>query len=183
MMYAAALAGLRFAQRRTVAQWTMIDFAAAVAVGAIVGRSALAQDQSVMMGVVALATIIVAHWVVTIARFNPKIAKLVDHRVRVLVADGRIRRRQLAICGLTERDLLAQLRQQGHFSLEGLRYVLYEVKGGLTVVPASVPAEQLVRAGLRDAADFQGEGGGARGGSGARLCGGPADSARVGRAT
>lgn len=152
LMYLAALVGLRFAQRRTLAQWTAIDFAAAVAVGAIVGRSALAQDQSVAMGAVALAVIIAAHWLMTVARFKPPFAKVVDHRVRVLVVDGRLRRDQLRVCGLTENDVLAQLRQMGHFRLEGLRYVLYETKGGLTVVPDSVrPTEPLLAAGLRDA--------------------------------
>jgi uncharacterized membrane protein YcaP (DUF421 family) len=46
LMYATALFGLRLAHRRTLAQWTAIDFAAAVAVGAIVGRTAIARDQS-----------------------------------------------------------------------------------------------------------------------------------------
>ena len=37
LMYLAALVGLRLTYRRTLAQWTAIDFAAAVANGAIVG--------------------------------------------------------------------------------------------------------------------------------------------------
>lgn len=152
LMYLAALVGLRFAQRRTLAQWTTIDFAAAVAVGAIVGRSALAQDQSVAMGAIALGVIVAAHWLMTLARLHPALAKAVDHRVRVLLVDGQLRRGQLRICGLTENDVIAQLRQMGHFSLEGLRYVLYETKGGLTVVPDTVrTSEPLLVAGLRDA--------------------------------
>ena len=39
LMYLAALVGLRLTYRRTLAQWTAIDFAAAVANGAIVGRT------------------------------------------------------------------------------------------------------------------------------------------------
>ena len=55
--------------------------------------------------------------------------KLVDHRVRVLVAHGQLRRRQLFVCGLTEHDLAAQLRQRGVLDLSDVRYVLYEAKG------------------------------------------------------
>jgi hypothetical protein len=46
LMYGTALLFLRLAQRRTLAQWTIVDFAAAVAIGAIVGRTAVAESQS-----------------------------------------------------------------------------------------------------------------------------------------
>jgi uncharacterized membrane protein YcaP (DUF421 family) len=153
LMYATALLGLRLAHRRTLAQWTAIDFAAAVAVGAVIGRTAVAGSQSYLVGAVALATLLAAHAVVTLARGNRWVGKLVDHRVRVLVAHGRVRRRQLLVCGVTEHDLAAQLRQRGVLDLAGVRYVLYEAKGGLTVVPADAPEDAgLVREGLAAAA-------------------------------
>jgi hypothetical protein len=39
-MLAVAVVGLRLSPRRTLAQWTAIDVAAAVALGAIIGRTA-----------------------------------------------------------------------------------------------------------------------------------------------
>lgn len=155
LMYAAALVGLRLTYRRTLAQWTAIDFAAAVAMGAIVGRTAVASGQSVLVGVVALLTILVAHTVISAGRFSAVVAKLTDHRVRVLVRHGRVCGRQLRICGITESDLFAQLRQQGVYRLEDLRYVLYETKGALTIVPETgrdTPREDLLAAGLKGAA-------------------------------
>src|SRR5947209_2476542 len=119
----------RAAQRRTLAQWTAIAYAAAVAVGAIIGRTSLASGQSVAEGAVALLTLLAAHRLLMFARFERLFAKLVDHRVRVLVAHGKLRRSQLWICGLTENDVLAKLRQSGVRQLEELRYVLYETKG------------------------------------------------------
>jgi uncharacterized membrane protein YcaP (DUF421 family) len=75
--------------------------------------------------------------------------------VRVLVDHGRLDRRQLRRCGLTDDDLYAHLRERGVFDLAGLRYVMYEAKGGLTVVPESEiergPEPPLVRAGLHAA--------------------------------
>lgn len=103
--------GLRLAHRRTLAQWTAIDFAAAVAVGAITGRTAIAGAQSYLVGAVALFTILAAHAAATVARSNRFLGKAVDHRVRVLVHHGRVRRNQLRICGVTEHDLFAQLRR------------------------------------------------------------------------
>ena len=77
--------------------------------------------------------------------------------MRVLVDHGRLLPRQLRICGLTENDVLAKLREQGVHDLAELRYVLYETKGELTIVreadapPADGP---LVRVGLQDAAGY-----------------------------
>ena len=154
LMYGTAVLGLRIAHRRTLAQWTAIDFAAAVAVGAIVGRTAVASSQSLLIGVIALLTILLAHALVTFSRYLPWVARLTDHRVRILVDHGRLCRRQLLVCGLTERDLFAQLRQQGVHELDALRYVLYEAKGGLTVVrenPGDGADPLLVSHGLEEA--------------------------------
>ncbi|MFL6147470.1 MAG: DUF421 domain-containing protein [Pseudonocardiaceae bacterium] len=157
LMYCTAVVGLRVAHRRTLSQWTAIDFAAAVAIGAIVGRTAIAGDQSLAVGAVALVTILAAHWIATVGRFNSWIVNLVDHRVRVLVDHGQLRDDQLRLCGLTESEVLAQLRRHGVASVSELRYVLYETKGELTIVREpgdGSPDSELVRIGLRDAADF-----------------------------
>jgi uncharacterized membrane protein YcaP (DUF421 family) len=134
LMYATALVLLRIGERRTLAQWTLIDFAAAVAIGAIVGRTATARNSSWVVGAVALATIIVVHRIMSVLRFNPIFNKLTDHRIRVLAADGELRRAQLRRCGLTDNDVLSELRQRGIFDLADVKYVIYETKGGLTLV-------------------------------------------------
>jgi uncharacterized membrane protein YcaP (DUF421 family) len=155
LMYLIVLVGLRISQRRTLAQWTIIDFAAAVATGAIMGRTAIARGQSFVFGAAALLTIITAHWVVSMARFQSSLGKVVDHRVRVLVHNGQLRKDQLRLCGITDSDLLSHLRQRGYHSLSGLRYVLYEPKGALTVVTDDEGDTDLVKSGLQDAAGYQ----------------------------
>lgn len=97
-----------------------------------------------------------AHALVTVARGNRWVAKAVDHRVRVLVDHGQLRRDQLRLCELTENDVLAKLRELGIADLADLRYVLYETKGELTVVRETGAGTDgaLVRAGLADAAGF-----------------------------
>ena len=156
LMYGVALLGLRFAHRRTLAQWTAIDFAAAVAIGAVMGRTAIASGQSFALGAVALVTFLAVHTFAIFLRFSSVMAKLSDHRVRVLVSHGQVRRRQLYICGITENDLLSRLRNDGVRDVSELRYVLYETKGELTLVredrsPGEAP---LVKSGLEDAAGF-----------------------------
>jgi uncharacterized membrane protein YcaP (DUF421 family) len=155
LMYATAVLLLRVAQRRTLSQWTAIDFAAAVAVGAIVGRTAVASGQSYAIGAVALLTILAAHSLVTFARMQRWFAKLVDHRVRVILEHGELRHSQMVLCGLTENDVLAKLRQSGVRDLSELRYVLYETKGDLTIVREDDADGALVRGGLETAAGYR----------------------------
>jgi uncharacterized membrane protein YcaP (DUF421 family) len=152
-MYAVALVGLRLAPRRTLAQWTAIDVAAAVALGAIIGRTAIARDQSLAVGAAALVAILAANYVVAVCRFHPRFAGLVDHRVRVLVDHGRLLPDQLRRCGLIEAEVLAHLRQHGVGALTDVRYVLYESKGELTIVPEhgpGTPDPELIRIALAD---------------------------------
>ncbi|MFD0899324.1 DUF421 domain-containing protein [Actinomadura sediminis] len=115
LMYAAALLALRVGERRMLAQWTTTDFVAAVAIGAIIGRTAVASRQSFVVGAVAIATLVAVHRAASVLRFHRWGRKLSDHPVRVLVTHGRISGRQLRVCGLTESDLYAQLRRRGVF--------------------------------------------------------------------
>ena len=155
LMYVTALFALRVGERRTLAQWTIIDFATAVAMGAIIGRTAIAGSQSYATGAVALVTLVAVHRAASLLRFSPVLGKLADHRVRVLVDDGQVRERELRRCGLTDNDLFAQLRQRGVFSLDQVRYVLYEAKGDITVVRQGAEGTpHLVEAGLEGAADY-----------------------------
>lgn len=134
LMYVSALLALRIGERRTLAQWTVIDFVGAVAMGAIVGRTSLASNQSYVFGLVAIATLVLAHRVASVVRFSEYGNRIIDHRVRILVAHGQIRPRELRRCGLTDNDLFMQLRQRGIESLDGIRYVIYETKGSISVV-------------------------------------------------
>lgn len=158
LMYATALLALRIGERRTLAQWTIIDFATAVAMGAIIGRTAIAGTQSYLTGAVAVCTLVVIHRVASVLRFRPVLGKLFDHRIRVLVADGKLRPGELRKCGLTDGDLFTQLRQRGVFAIEDARYVLYEPRGSITIVRRDVlpdPEPELVRDGLEHAAGYR----------------------------
>lgn len=109
----------------------------------------------VRVGAVALISLVAVHRLASLLRFSPLFGKLADHRIRVLVADGELRRRQLRLCGLTDNDLHAELRQRGVFDVQELRYVLYEAKGGLSLVRRDEDDEPLVTAGLAAATGFR----------------------------
>ena len=147
-MYAVALAGPRLSPRRTLTQWTAIDVAAAVALGAIIGRTAIAGDQSLAVGAAALMAILAAHYLLASCQFHPRVAGLVEHRVKILIDHGQLCQGQLRRCGLIEGEVLAHLRRNGVISLSDVRYVLYESSGELTIVPErgpQVPDPDLVQ--------------------------------------
>lgn len=153
LLYCTALAGLRVATRRTLAQMSLFDFVTALAVGAVIGRTATADETSYIQGAVALATLITAHRLVSVLRFHTTAARLLDHRVRVLMVDGQLRRRQLWICGLTSEDLYAALRHQHIPRTAQVRYVLYERTGGFTIVRTDEQTSELVATAIRHSPD------------------------------
>lgn len=153
LLYITALVGLRLGTRRTLAQMSLFDFVTALAVGAVIGRTSTASDTSYLEGAVALLTLIVIHRIVSLLRRHPIAARVLDHRVRVLMVDGQIRRRQLWICGLTAEDLNAALRQQHIPRAAQVRYVLYERTGRFTIVHHDERTSELIATALRHAAD------------------------------
>lgn len=152
LLYATALGGLRIGTRRTLAQMSLFDFVTAVAMGAIIGRAATSASTSYVQGAAAMLSHIVVHRLVSLLRYRPAFTRFTDYRLRILAADGRVRQRQLRICGLTSEDLQAALRQRGVTRLEDVSLVIYERAGGLTIVPRSSPGGALIDAAVASAA-------------------------------
>ena len=151
LLFAVAVIGLRLGERRTLAQLTAFDFAVAVAIGAIIGRGATASDTSFATSAVALVTFLVAHRAVAIGRRHSRVARLIDHPPRVLVAHGEVQEKELARAGLTDEDVYALLREHGVGDLGQVGYLLYETRGAVTVVGAGREPGPLVRDGLNAA--------------------------------
>ena len=157
LMFAVAVIGLRLGERRTLAQLGAFDFVVAVAIGAIIGRTATASS-SFATGAVALVTLLVVHRLVAFARRHSRIARLIDHPPRVLVAQGEIQDRELARAGLTAADVYALLRQQGVDDLGQVGYLLYETRGVTTLIgtdgePGPLLRDGLAAAGYRNGAE------------------------------
>jgi uncharacterized membrane protein YcaP (DUF421 family) len=151
LMFAVAVVGLRLGERRTLAQLGAFDFAVAVAIGSIIGRTVTASDTSFLTGAVALVTLLAVHRLIALARRHSRIARAVDHPPRVLVARGAVQDRELAQAGLTTADLYALLRQQGIDDLNQVGYLLYETRGATTLVGADREPGPLTREALSSA--------------------------------
>jgi len=158
LMFAVAVVGLRLGERRTLAQLGAFDFAVAVAIGSIIGRTVTASDTSFLTGAVALVTLLAAHRLVALARRHSRIARAVDHPPMVLVARGAIVDREVARAGLTTADVHALLRRHEIDDLSEVGYLLYETRGATTLVgadhePGPLTRDALAAAGFDHAAD------------------------------
>jgi uncharacterized membrane protein YcaP (DUF421 family) len=148
LLYLTAIIGFRLGKRRTLAEMSPFDFIAAVAVGAIVGRVPNAEDAAYLAGAVTLVTILIAHRIITELRHFPSIGDLVNPSSRLLVSDGEVLRDELRRSGLTQSDLYGLLRQRGYGDLSEVRYVIFEQRGQVSIVPRAEhegPEPQLIR--------------------------------------
>ena len=125
----------RFKERRTLAEFAPYDWVAAVAVGAIVGRTATAADASWLSGAVALVVILAGHAMVSWLRHWPSFRRFIDPPVLVLIRDGVVDRRNLRRCGMTEADLEAALRQHGYNGPLGIHLAISEARGAISILP------------------------------------------------
>lgn len=132
-LYLTAVFLFRLTQRR-LADFAPIDWIAAVAAGAIVGRSATASDTSWLTATTALICVLVIHWALARLRFVPGIRRLIDPPMRILIRDGHVNRRQLRQCGLTSADLAAVLRLNGHQSPDHIHLAIFETRGAISVL-------------------------------------------------
>ncbi|MDQ6649471.1 MAG: DUF421 domain-containing protein [Actinomycetota bacterium] len=147
LLYVTAVVGFRVTERRTLAEMSPFDFVAAVAVGAIVGRVPNAHDAGYLEGLATLVTILAAHAVITRLRYISVLAGAIDHTPRLLVSRGKVLDRQMRRSGLTQADLEGLLRQRNFRDLSEVRYVIFEQRGNISVVPETegrTPAGNLL---------------------------------------
>lgn len=134
LLFLCAVGVLRVTERRTLTEIAPFDWVAAVAVGAIVGRTATAADTSWSTGAAALVALMLAHGLVARLRFSPFVRPMVDPPLLVMVRDGDVNRRNLRRCGLTSVDIEAVLRQHGHMTVASVHLAIFETKGRVSVV-------------------------------------------------
>jgi len=136
LLFLTAVVAFRLTQRRTLAQLAPFDWVAAVAVGAIIGRTATATDASFLTGAAALVALLVAHGVVTRLRFLPGVARITDPPGTVLVRDGAVVARNLRRSGITDADLEVLLRERGAPPVTDIELAVLEPRGAVTLVLA-----------------------------------------------
>ena len=134
-VYASALVAVRVAGRRTVARFSAFDVVVTIALGSLIASTAVSRDPSYAEGATAMGTLLVLQ--VGVAALRQRSAgarRLLDFPPWVVVRNGRMELPATPLGPqMTADELLSSLRQRGVFNLDGLRLVVIEPTGGLSV--------------------------------------------------
>jgi uncharacterized membrane protein YcaP (DUF421 family) len=83
---------VRIVGPRSLTSTSSFDFAAVVALGAVIGRTALLAEPTLAIGLIALATLFTLQALLGLLRQNSAFDRLVHHHPTLLVADGELLR-------------------------------------------------------------------------------------------
>ena len=138
-IYLAFLVLLRIVGQRALASMSSFDFAAAVAVGAVMGRSLLGYTPTLLAGVVGLTTLFALQTAFGLLRRTPRLQALMSNPPVVLLRDGRVLHANLRAAHLIEDELREKLRLHGIRSYDEVACAVLERTGALSVLRAGEP--------------------------------------------
>ncbi len=133
--YAFLLTAFRLVGKRQVGQMTPFDLVVLLIISNVVQNALIGNDDSLGGGLLGAATILVLNAAVAWMTFRFKrVRRVVEHTPTILVRHGRILRDNLARERLSLSEFHAALRREGFVTVRGLRYVLLEPDGHLSVI-------------------------------------------------
>lgn len=148
VMYLAFTVILRVWGQRLFANRSGSGLAVVLVLGAIIGRSMLGPNATLLGGLLCLATLLVLESLFGTGRR----AGLFGHRRAVVVfVDGEFNHRALRRFHLDERIVWGRLRQSGVTNLDHVRALVLETDGNLSVLRAGADVDPRLFANVRGA--------------------------------
>lgn len=137
----------RVFSQRSLTTFSSFDFPITIAVGAIIGRTALVKT-SLLSGVIALATLFTAQALVALARDRFGLDNVLDNPPEAIVADGLVLDAVEAHSHITSADLHQRLRMEGLRSLDQVRLMVLERSGSISIISGDDPIPPATLAGI-----------------------------------
>lgn len=145
-IYLLLLILIRVLGQRSVANMSSFDFGAVVAVGAVLGRTALLQRPTLVSGVIALSTLFVMQGVLGFLGHYRRVDQLVNRPSVLLMAGSRILTENLRQTHIVEDELRQLLRLAGIRQLSEVASVILERNGRVSVIKAGEPVDPWLMA-------------------------------------
>lgn len=140
-LYALVLVMIRIMGQRTMASLSSFDLAAAVAIGAVVGRAILGYTPTVAAGALGLVTLLVLQAATgLLRRYNTGMA-VINNRAFVLMAGDLTIASNLRRTHVSEEEITAKLRLAGIRSRSEVACVVLESTGEISVLRAGIPID------------------------------------------
>ena len=137
LIYLSVVVAVRLGERRTLTEMTTYDFAVAIALGSIIGRTATTADPSYVKGVAAVAALLGCHHALSALRLRSPLARrLIDRQPIELVRDGTVSADGLRRARMTPADLDMVVREHGVATAQQAALVMLEGRGAFSVIAA-----------------------------------------------
>lgn len=150
IVYVVFIAVLRVFGKRELGQFTIFDLALLLLAANALQPAMTGPDNSVLGGLVILATIFALNWLTAMVRERvPWARRLLEPEPTVLARDGVWLSDAVKAEDLDQDDLNAALREHGLEHVEDARLVVLEQDGSISVVPRETDGEALRRRRLR----------------------------------
>ncbi len=135
VVYVFLLAAFRLVGKRQLGQMTPFDLVVLLVISNVVQNALIGNDNSLGGGLIGATTILALNAGVAWLTFRSKpVRRVVEHVPTILVRHGRILQENLARERLSLSEFHAALRREGIVTVRGLRYVLLEQDGHLSVI-------------------------------------------------
>ncbi len=142
VVYLFLLVAFRLAGKRQLGQMTAFDLVVLLIISNVVQNAVIGNDNSLGGGLLGATAILLLNAGIAWATFRHKrVERLVEHAPTILARHGRILWENLRRERLSLPEFRAALRGEGVVSLRGVRYVILEEDGRLSVIVrrAAVP--------------------------------------------
>lgn len=140
-VYAALIAILRLAGKRSLAKLNIFDLVVTIALGSILATIMLSTDVSYAEGIAAFVMLAGLQWLV--AYLSVRVGwfkRIIRSDARLLFKDGQFLENDMRIERVTRTEILAAIRKKGHGRIEDIAAVVLETDGDFSVIegpPAS----------------------------------------------
>jgi uncharacterized membrane protein YcaP (DUF421 family) len=135
VVYVFLLVVFRLLGKRQLGQMTPFDLIVLLVISELVQNAMIGDDHSVTGGLISVTTLVLINAFVAWLTYRYKQAeRLIEHAPTVLVRHGRVIWRNVDREHLTPSEFRSALRREGVMSLKGVRFVLLEEDGHLSVI-------------------------------------------------
>ena len=133
-VYLTFLVLVRIVGQRALATMSNFDFAAAVALGAVMGRVILGYTPTLLAGVIGLSTLFALQALFGVVRRSPRAEAVLTNLPLLLMTDGRVLDENLRKAHIVENELREKLRLAGVRRYDDVALVILERTGAISVL-------------------------------------------------
>ncbi len=139
----AVIAAIRVVGLRSLSKMSSFDFTVTVAIGSIVAGTA-STPSSLPNGALAVAALLGIQALISWRRQQGHLDRVVDNEPLLLMRDGQFLHDALRRSRVTERDVVAKLREANVLQLSAVRAVVLEATGDISVLHGDQPIDDVV---------------------------------------